>query len=558
MARTPQILDRWGRPLRRAELRQELARASTSGVRRPQTGYPGDGLDPVRLATILREADAGDPVRYLELAETIEERNEHYLGVLGTRKRSVSQLDITVEPGGDTAFDRDRAAEVEDWLGRDELSDELVDILDAVGKGYSFHEIVWERSAGEWRPQRLEYRDPRWFRFDRVDLRTPLMLGDDGQELPLPAFKFVFARLSAKSGLPLRSGLARVATWNWMFKAYTQRDWAIFTQTYGQPLRLGKWGAGASEDDKDTLFRAVSEIAGDCAAIIPETMSIDFVETGNLAAGADLYLQRADWLDRQVSKAVLGQTATTDAIAGGHAVGREHRSVQEDIERADAKALAGILNRDLIQPWMQLNHGRLQRYPRIKIGRPEQEDLQLLTQAVPALVGVGARIGEAEVLAKFGLSQPTPDERILGAPEPRDPSEAPMGAGAPGRAPRNTRFETHLKGSVAPTRNFTGGDALQSETGPTGPLSEPGVVGLLTDRLADEAAPAMEAMLARVEAMVEAAGSLEELREMIVAGFGALDASALQSVLGRAMVAAMGAGRVEVEVEVEMEGDNGA
>ena len=47
-----------------------------------------------------------------------------------------------------------------------------------------------------------------------------------------------------------------------MFKAYTQRDWAIFTQTYGQPLRIGKYGPGTSEDDRNKLFKAVANIAG--------------------------------------------------------------------------------------------------------------------------------------------------------------------------------------------------------------------------------------------------------------------------------------------------------
>lgn len=64
------------------------------------------------------------------------------------------------------------------------------------------------------------------------------MLDENGQECPYPAYKFIFAQMKSKTGLPLRSGLARVATWNWLFKAYTQRDWTIFTQTYGQPLRL--------------------------------------------------------------------------------------------------------------------------------------------------------------------------------------------------------------------------------------------------------------------------------------------------------------------------------
>ena len=160
-----------------------------------------------------------------------------------------------------------------------------------------------------------------------------------------------------------------------MYKMFTQRDWAIFTQNYGQPIRVGRFSPQATEEQQETLYRAVANIAGDCGAIIPENMRIDFIVSGNLGAAAGLYKERADWLDQQISKAVSGHTATTDAVAGGLGSGKEHRAVQKDIETADAKALAAILNRDLIRPWMQLNFGPLKRHPRLKIEQPEQEVL---------------------------------------------------------------------------------------------------------------------------------------------------------------------------------------
>ena len=68
--KTPQLLDVRGQPVRKADLKQEIAAATIGGVRSPITGYPGDGLTPQRLTAILRAADAGDPIQYLELAET--------------------------------------------------------------------------------------------------------------------------------------------------------------------------------------------------------------------------------------------------------------------------------------------------------------------------------------------------------------------------------------------------------------------------------------------------------------------------------------------------------
>ncbi len=527
----PKLLDRWGRPLERKVLTTEVAAATLGGVRSPLSGYPADGLHPVRLAQILREADAGDPLRYLELAETIEERDPHYLAVISTRKRSVAQIDVTVEAASDEAIDQEIAEMVRDWLRRDELTDELFNILDAVGKGYSFTEILWDTSEGQWMPQRLEWRDPRWFRPSRVDLRTPMMLDDSGQEVPLPGGKFIHGVISAKSGLPLRAGLARVAAWGWMFKAYTQRDWAIFTQTYGQPLRLGKWAPGASEADKDTLFRAVANIAGDCAAIIPESMSIEFVETGSVGATSDLYERRANWLDLQISKAVLGQTTTTDAVSGGHAVSKEHRQVQEDIERADAKALAGILNQDLIRPWVQLEYGPRPRYPRLVIARPEAEDLQQLATSLGVLVPLGLRVSESEIRDRFGLSDPEAGERILGEPAPPPPGTP---QGKPPAAPR----KDGTKPEPTPALNAAGAGAL--------PVDE-----RLAETLATTAQPQVGAMIDTLGAMLEAAGSIEELRAMVAVAWPRLDTGALTIQLAQGIAAARLAGRVAVADETD-------
>ena len=416
----PQLLDHFGNPVRRAGLKKEIAAAQTMGVRSPISGYPSDGLEPGRLAAILRQADHGDPLRFLELAEIMEERDSHYGGVLATRKRSVAQIDITVEAASDEPHHVAHADLVRQWLKRDELTDELFDILDAIGKGFSVTEVIWDFSSGEYEPKRLEHRDPRWYTFDRVDGRTPLLRTESG-DVPLEPFKFITAVIRAKSGLPIRSGIARIAAWGWMFKKFTERDWAIFTQNFGQPIRVGKYGQGASEDDKETLFQAVSNIAGDCAAIIPTSMEIEFIESKITGASNDLYKGRADWIDQQVSKAVLGQTTTTDAISGGHAVSKEHRQVQEDIERADAKALSAILNRDLIRPWIDLNYGPQKFYPRLVIARPEEKNVELVVNSVEKLVPLGLKVAQKTMTEMLGLPEVEDGEVLLGAVTPAAP-----------------------------------------------------------------------------------------------------------------------------------------
>ena len=540
--KSPGILDAYGRPINRSTVTQPVGGATLGGVRSPITGYPGDGLTPARLANILREADMGDPLRYLELAEVIEERDPHYTGVLGTRRRAVSQIKVTVEAASDNPEHEKHAQLVRIWLDRDELQEELFDILDAVGKGYSLTSVTYEHSSGQYMPK-LERQDPRWFRFDRRDLTTPLLLDENGSEKPLDAGRWIYARLQAKSGLPVRSGLARVVMWPYLFKKYTERDWSIFSQTYGQPVRVGKFGPGATDQDKSTLFRAVANIAGDMAAIIPESMMIEFIESGNVGAGHAMYKERADWLDQQVSKAVLGQTATTDAVTGGLGSGKEHGDVRADIKQADARALAAVLNRDLIRVWMQLEFGPQTAYPRLKIEEEEQEDLKAFADALGPMVDRGLEVDQDEIRSRFSLPEPKAGAKLL---RPAT-AAAPATLADPTKSISKHESGVSKRGEADPAPST----ALQAE-GPSAAKKAGGsAVDRLTDRMDTEGAPAIEAMLTQIEAMLEAAGSFDEFREMLREGFPDINSDDLARVLAEGLLAGNLAGRVSVEADAE-------
>ncbi len=150
-----QLLGPDGRPIEKRLLTREVSAPTISGVRSPLGGFPSRGLTPTKLARILRDAAEHSPKDYLELAEEMEEKDLHYLSVVGTRKRSVAQLDIRVEPASDATEDVAAAELVQAFVDREELEDELFDVLDAVGKGFSVTEIVWETSEGQWMPGRL-------------------------------------------------------------------------------------------------------------------------------------------------------------------------------------------------------------------------------------------------------------------------------------------------------------------------------------------------------------------------------------------------------------------
>ena len=107
--------------------------------------YPSRGLNPVKLASILRDADEGNVRSQMELFEEMEEKDAHLFSQMQTRKLAVTGLDWEVQPfSPDDEQDKAIAEWIKDQLlGIENLDDILTDLLDAIGKGVSIMEIVW-------------------------------------------------------------------------------------------------------------------------------------------------------------------------------------------------------------------------------------------------------------------------------------------------------------------------------------------------------------------------------------------------------------------------------
>lgn len=419
----PALLDRFGQPMRptavtKAQLEEMIARPTLTGVRQAwNAATVASGLTPQRLAAIMRASADGDAHDFLTLAEEMEERDWHYAAELGKRKLAVLGLDRVVEAGDDD----DQAEAVAEAVRKDIINDEAFEdlcagLLDALGKGYAAVEIAWA-TGQRWKPRRYDYRDPRWFRFDRETGRELRLLdeADMAEGIALPANRFAVHTPQLKQGLPVRGGLARLAAWAFLFKFYGVKDWAAFAETYGQPLRLGKYDANATPADVDILYQAVAMIGTDCAAVIPKSMEIDFVKAeGGSGSGTDLYEKWCDWLDRQVSKAVVGQTGTTEAQGGsGYAQAKVLDGVRGDLREADAAQLARTIRRDVIEPYVRFNFGPNAPIPLLKLVTPESEDLKAFSEAVGPMIDRGLKVKAAEIRSKFNLAAPEDDDEVL-------------------------------------------------------------------------------------------------------------------------------------------------
>ncbi|WP_040728234.1 DUF935 domain-containing protein [Thiomicrorhabdus sp. Kp2] len=414
MERVSNIVDYRGEPIKVKSLTDEVARPSMTGVRQVwNTDTIAGGLTPERLAQVLESANQGDNYDYLTLAEEMEEREPHYGSVLGTRKRAIEGVKPAVESAADDAQSIKIADAVRRLVKHESFARLVQDCVDALGKGYAVSEILWNRGS-VWTPREYKWRDPRHFQFSRDDAHT-LRLRDEQDLLngiSLPAYKFVVHIPRLKSGIPARGGLARLAAATYMCKQYTLTDWMAFAEVYGMPIRIGKHGNNATENDIRTLINAVANIGTDAAAVIPESMNIDFVD-GRKSGSNDTFERLAKYLDKQISKAVLGQTMTTDD-GSSQAQANVHNDVRIDILESDLNQLESTINRDLIKPFIDLNFGVQGDYPKVVWSLPEAENIEAMVNALKELVPLGLKVSASVVRDKIGLPDPAEDDEILG------------------------------------------------------------------------------------------------------------------------------------------------
>lgn len=469
--------------------------------------YPSNGLTPERLARILKKADGGDIYRQMELFEEIEEKDTHLMSVMGTRKNAVLGADYEVIAFSAEESDQEIASFVTDTMANiPDFDDALLDLLDAIGKGFAVTEILWELDKKQRVvPGRLKWRHQKRFRYDEMDV---LRLITDSNSYPgeeLPENKFIVHRYKARSGYNSRAGVFRTCVWMYLFKNYTVKDWVAFAEVYGMPIRLGKYDPSASEDDKEALAQALIQIGTDAAGLIPQSTAIEFIQAAKV--DGDVYERLGKFCNAEISKAVLGQTQTSEVAASGSlASSKVHEEVRQDILEADCHSLAKRLRTDLIRPLVLYNFGSdaASRLPSLKFDCEKPENLEQVSKVYATLSGIGLPIAAQHVYERFGIPKPGEDDALL------KPHPAPM---QPNRL-------LSLKGAIG---GFT---------------DEQQALEHLADRSVMESLPIMEAILAPVLKLVAETDDLRALKEKLLGIYPKLDSSKLSNLAARAIFVA--------------------
>ncbi len=374
---------------------------------------------------VLRTESQGKGLRLYDEVD----RDPHAGSVLQTRALAVVGKEWSVIPAQSARRAGRPAATSQEQVVADYVTEVLEncnfdqarqELLQAILYGYFAAEVLWlKRPDDRIGIKKLVGKHPRRFVFTaerELRLLTPQNM-IDGEELP--DCKFI-AFTFGDSDNPYGRGLGRRLWWPVWFKKNGIKFWMVFLDKFGMPTTVGKYPPGTLKDEQDRLLEAIEAIQTDTGIKIPDSMNIELLEAAR--AGTVTHEQLCEYMDRQISKAVLGQTATTEGTPGKLGNEDAQDDVRQDIVEADADLLDSVLNETLVRWIVDYNFPDVTDYPKLITHAAPKPDLKERSELDKTLASdIGLPVGTQYFYETYGIPEPAEGEDLV-KPQPKTPA----------------------------------------------------------------------------------------------------------------------------------------
>jgi phage gp29-like protein len=305
-------------------------------------------------------------------------------------------------------------------LNRLDLPRVIEEMMDAVAFGYSPLEILWTSDKGRWDIADIVGKPPQWFEYNQEN-RLVFRTGVVGTE-ELPVNRFLVVRHRPSYANPYGIKVFSKCYWPVTFKKNGFRWWTVFVEKYGGAFMWGKYPNNASENYKNELLEALRAMIGDAVGIAPEGAEITIEALANKGSVNSVHKEYIEAANAEISKAVLGQTLTTEIGAkGSYAAAQAHNLVRGDLAAADRRRISAAFDR-LASVWTLYNFGAEVAPPRFEFVK--DEDLQEKRACRDrVLYGAGVRLKKSYITREyeipeedFDMAEAAPERQVFSMP----------------------------------------------------------------------------------------------------------------------------------------------
>jgi phage gp29-like protein len=292
-------------------------------------------------------------------------------------------------------------------------------VNDALARGIGICEKVYQvLNTGEFANKigfwTVKSKDPRTFELmldefnNLVDLRIRL----NGVTQSVTMSKFPILTHNGRYGSPIGYSDLRAAYRYYWAKQHAFEWWLVFAERFGMPTAKGIAQQGASKEQKEELAAVLDSIHQETSIVIEEGQQVELL-TANQVAGGNGYESMEDFCDRQIAKAIIGNTLVTDQGTkgtGSYAQSKVHMDVLLIFVKKLRKKLQDWFFEQFIKPLIDMNFPN-PLYPKLDMGDVDTKDIATLATAMETLINSGiVWEGESWIRGWIGIPEPSSDD----------------------------------------------------------------------------------------------------------------------------------------------------
>lgn len=372
-------------------------------------------LTPETLARQLEDFRRGHFREVAQSMDIVEERDDVLHGVASKRKKAAARHGwevLTLDDSQEASQHREALEYFYNHLTATSAIDENVQgglstlirqMLDALGKKYSVHEIVWQPNAAEGKVSASFRFVPLWF-FENITGRLRYLKNEGAIE-----------------GVPLQEGgwlvtvsdsaLMAPCLVSWMFKRMPLQDWLGFCEKFGIPGLKLKTNATRGSLDWERAVEGLSQFMNDWLMVYGGGEELDTIEVKN--AGNLPFEGLIERMDRAM--AALWRGADLSTISKGQGLGASLQEAEATLlEQDDAQLITEALNTQVDRYVLKFLYGdrvEPKAYIQIKTGGRNDEEQEL--RKWETAVRLGVPLALSAFRERFGLPQPDAGEELL-------------------------------------------------------------------------------------------------------------------------------------------------
>jgi phage gp29-like protein len=377
------------------------------------------GLTPEAIDDYLTSAISGDTLNQFALFEEMEEKWPELRLALYKHKLKAARRNPRIVPPDhpqNPALAREKADFANHvFTGIRHWHRTAFNLLDAVGKGISAAEIIWEISSvgSPLRGDRsavviaempwVNYRHWSYW-WDKPELQIFPDLRNRALHFDVPDRKFVVFHHLSKSGHPSRAAMLRPLAWYFLIYLFAMKDWGTLAETFGVDVAHAFCSKDATQEQRNTILMHLSRLAAR-AGVFDEGTAINLQRAASTSSFPQETIVK--YCSDKALECLLGATLATQAgERGARSLGLVQQDETEELVDWTCLLFAGTMTATALRWLMDFNFAEPGDNPVMELPGANRRDLAALANVLNILVNLGVRVPEAWVHAQFDIPQP--------------------------------------------------------------------------------------------------------------------------------------------------------